>query len=196
MHGKLNSLSFNRKRTLAVVLSGLLLFGINSCNKTVEQTNTSDSKEQKMKIQIPQSIKAEHEELHRELENAVKSGGNTGEAAKEVANRLHAHFEKEEEYALPPLGLLSLLADGKVSAEMKETAKLSDKLKAELPQMLDEHKQIVVALDNLAKAAKSENKTDAVEFTEKLKMHARNEEEILYPAAILVGEYLKLRLKD
>jgi hypothetical protein len=32
-----------------------------------------------------------------------------------------------------------------------------------------------------------------VEFTHKLKMHAQNEEEVLYPAAILVGEYLKLR---
>jgi hemerythrin-like domain-containing protein len=79
---------------------------------------------------------------------------------------------------------------------MRDTAGLTDKLKTEMPQMLDEHKQIVAALDNLAKAAKSENKIAAVEFTEKLKMHAQNEEEILYPAAMLVGEYLKLRLKD
>ena len=194
MRVKLNL--FNRKRTLAVLLSGLLLFGIYGCNKTVNRANTTDNKEHNMKVQIPKSIKAEHEELHRELENAINSGGKTGEAAKEVANRLHSHFEKEEEYALPPLGLLSQLAEGKVSPEMKEIAKLSDKLKAELPQMLDEHKNIVVALDNLANAAKSENKQDALEFTEKLKMHAQNEEEVLYPAAILVGEYLKLRLKE
>ncbi|HEX2638933.1 MAG TPA: hemerythrin domain-containing protein [Pyrinomonadaceae bacterium] len=147
------------------------------------------------KPQVPGSIAAEHKELHVALDNAVKSGGKTGEAAKVVADRLSSHFEKEEQYALPELGLLPQLAEGKVSADMKETIALADKLKAEMPQMLAEHNGIVEALDNLANAAKSENKTDAIEFAEKLKMHAQNEEEILYPAAILVGEYLKLRLK-
>ena len=112
-----------------------------------------------------------------------------------VAERLGPHFEKEEQYALPELGLLPQLAEGKASADMKDVVDLSDKLKAELPQMLAEHKTIVSALDDLANPAKAENKTDAIEFTEKLKMHAQNEEEVLYPAAILVGEYLKLRLK-
>jgi hypothetical protein len=28
---------------------------------------------------------------------------------------------------------------------------------------------------------------------EKLKLHAQTEEEVLYPAAILIGEYLKLK---
>jgi hypothetical protein len=32
-----------------------------------------------------------------------------GEATKAVTDVLHSHFEKEEEYALPPLGLLSSL---------------------------------------------------------------------------------------
>lgn len=196
MFGKLKSKLLNRKKFSALLLSGFLLLSTGDCNQTVNQTNTKLNTKQNMKLQIPGSIKAEHEELHRALENAIKSGGSTGEAAKEVANRLQSHFEKEEEYALPPLGLLKQLAEGKVSSEMKETAKLSDKLKAELPQMLEEHKQIVVALDNLASAAKSENKPEAFELTEKLKMHAQNEEEVLYPATILVGEYLKLRLRD
>jgi len=33
-----------------------------------------------------------------------------------------------------------------------------------------------------------------VEFAENLKLHAKTEEEVMYPAAILVGEYLKLKL--
>lgn len=148
-----------------------------------------------MNYPIPDSINTEHKELHRELESAIGSGGRTGEAAKVVAEYLHAHFEKEEEYALPPLGLLSQIAEGKISDEMKKAIKLSDWLKAELPQMLNEHEAIIDALNELAKAARSENKTAVVEFTEKLKMHARNEEEVMYPAAILVGEFLKLRLK-
>jgi hypothetical protein len=37
---------------------------------------------------------------------------------------------------------------------------------------------------------------EVVVFAEKLKLHAKNEEEVFYPAAILVGEYLKLRDQD
>lgn len=180
----------------AIGLLGFIFFCVNGCNQTANRQNVKAGNEQKTKYQIPHSINEEHAEIRHELENAVKSGGATGEAAKAVAERLHSHFEKEEEYALPPLGLLSQLANGEVSADMKETIELSDKLKTELPKMLDEHKTIVAALDRLAEAAGSENKSNVIEFTHKLKMHARNEEEVLYPAAILVGEYLKLRLKN
>ena len=34
--------------------------------------------------------------------------------------------------------------------------------------------------------------TEYVEFAEDLKLHAQTEEEVTYPAAILVGEYLPL----
>jgi len=71
-----------------------------------------------MKPKIPQPLKLEHEELHAELIQATKAGGKTGEAAKAVAKVLHHHFVKEEEFALPPIGLLSLLARGKVDKRM------------------------------------------------------------------------------
>jgi hypothetical protein len=70
---------------------------------------------------------------------------------------------------------------------------MTDKLKAELPRMLEEHRNIVAALKRLSAAAEKEKKTEYVRFTEKLMLHALNEEEVLYPAAILVGEYIKLK---
>lgn len=76
---------------------------------------------------------------------------------------------------------------------MLEIVAMTGKLKQDLPNMLEEHKQIVKELDKLIEVAKKENKTEIVFFAEKLKLHAKNEEEVLYPAAILVGEYLKLR---
>jgi len=147
-----------------------------------------------MEFQIPGSLKLEHEELHAELVRATQSGGKTGEAAKAVANILHPHFVKEEEFALPPLGLLPLLAGTKLAPEMRAVLAMTDKLKAELPQMLEEHEAIVSALDNLSHAAKEESKTEFAHFSEKLKLHARTEEEVLYPTAIIIGEFLKLRL--
>ena len=146
-----------------------------------------------LEITIPQSLKLEHEELHRELAMAIREGGNIGNAAGVVANVLHNHFIKEEEYALPPLGLLSSLSQGKFNSEMLEIVPMTEKLKQDLPHMVEEHKRIVKELDKLVDVAKKENKKEIVDFGEKLKLHAENEEEVLYPAAILVGEYLKLR---
>lgn len=117
-----------------------------------------------------------------------------GEAAKAVVDVLHPHFVKEEEYAMPPLGLLSALAEGRVIPEMIDVLPMTDKLRADLPHMLEEHKVIVASLKNLTEAAKKENKLEYASFAQKLMLHARNEEEILYPAAVLVGEYLKQRL--
>jgi hypothetical protein len=146
-------------------------------------------------LKSPESLKREHAELHAELLRATRAGGETGKAAKAVARLLHAHFEKEEQYALPPLGLLPALAEGKVTPEMAGVLESTDRLKAELPQMLKEHEEIVGALNRLAKAAKDEDKTEYVHFAEKLKLHAQTEEQVMYPAAVLVGEYLKLKLK-
>ena len=147
-----------------------------------------------MELRIPHSLKLEHEELHAELVKATGEGGKVGEAAKVVAKALHPHFVKEDEYALPPLGLLSLLAEGKVEPEMTKVLAITDKLKAELPYMIQEHQAIVAALQTLVNAAKEEKKMEYVRFAEKLTLHAQTEEEVLYPAAILIGEHLKLKL--
>jgi hypothetical protein len=71
---------------------------------------------------------------------------------------------------------------------------LTDRLKADMPRMLDEHKAIVGALAELKTAGKAESHPDAIEFADKLVLHAQNEEQVLYPAALLVGEYARLKL--
>ena len=147
-----------------------------------------------MKIKIPQPLKLEHKELHAELVKATRAGGKTGAAAKTVANVLHDHFVKEEEFALPPLGLLPLLARGKIDKEMRGVVAMTDRLKTELPDMLREHRAVVAALKKLIAAAKKEKLPEHVSFAENLMLHAQTEEEVLYPAAILVGEYVKVKL--
>jgi hypothetical protein len=104
---------------------------------------------------------------------------------------MHPHFLKEEEYALPPLGLLRDVAEGSVSSEMRDILPLTDKLKADLPQMLAEHQAIVNALARLESLAVGLDKREYVEFAEALRLHAQTEEEVMYPAAILVGEYIR-----
>ncbi len=68
---------------------------------------------------------------------------------------------------------------------------MTRRLEADLPQMLAEHKAIVAALDVLKNAAQNEGQSQYVRFAEKLVLHARTEEEVLYPAAILIGKFLE-----
>jgi hypothetical protein len=147
-----------------------------------------------MNFEIPSPLKAEHDELHAELVEATKAGGRTGDAAKAVAKLLHPHFLKEEEYALPPLGLLVALSEGRLEAGMADVLKMTDRLKPELGTMLAEHKEVVGALGKLVDAATAEHKPDIGHFAEKLMLHAQTEEQVLYPAAILVGELVKSKL--
>lgn len=147
-----------------------------------------------MPLQIPQSLKEEHEELHAELARATKAAGRTGQAALSLARLMHPHFKKEEEYALPPLGVLADLARGEVTPESSAVLAMTDKLEAELPKMLAEHEAIVAALDALTEAARSEDKPEFVRFAEELKAHARMEEEVSYPTALLIGRHIKEKL--
>lgn len=147
-----------------------------------------------MKFEIPRPLKVEHEELHAMLRKAIKEPGEVGEAAAAVATLMHPHFVREEEFALPPLGLLRSLSGGKVAPEMREVLALTDKLKAELVQMLAEHKLIVAALEKLSALATKAGKMEYVDFAKALMLHAQTEEEVAYPAAILIGEYVRLKL--
>jgi hypothetical protein len=144
--------------------------------------------------QIPESLRIEHEALHSELVQATMLPGTVGEEARAVAQALHAHFEKEEEYALPPLGLLTALAHGEVTPRMTEVVAMTDRLEADLPHMLQEHQAIVAALEKLISAATAANEQAVLRFADKLKLHARMEEEVSYPTSILIGRYLKVKL--
>ena len=93
-------------------------------------------------LDIPATLKTEHENLHADLAAAIKMSGHTGQAAKQVAVVLHEHFVSEEEFAMPPLGLLGTIAEGRATAEMCSVITLTDRLKREMPRMLEEHKAI------------------------------------------------------
>lgn len=149
-----------------------------------------------METRVPHPMWMEHEELLLQLKTAADLDGRVGRAARAVVKALQPHAEKEEAYALPPLGLLPQLAAGNVTPEMARVLQLTDLLKADLPHMLEEHKAIVATLLDLIDIAKAEGQPDCARLAEKLILHTQAEEEIAYPTAILIGEYLKLRLKS
>lgn len=147
-----------------------------------------------MDFKIPESVKTEHEELHAQLAKATGLDGPVGDAARSLARALHEHFVKEEEVALPPLGLLLPLSQDLYSHDMDQATGLSDRLKEEYGQMIKEHGEIISEAKKFIEEAQKEGMSEYVQFGKDLLNHARMEEEIFYPAAILVGEYIRQKL--
>jgi hypothetical protein len=149
-----------------------------------------------MNFDIPKPLQIEHQELHATLVKATKEPGAVGEAAREVARLLHPHFVREEEFALPPIALLADIALRGVTPQMAEVLPLTRRLRAELPAMLAEHERIVAALEKLRAAARGAELAEYERFADALVLHAQTEEQVLYPAAILVGEHVERILKE
>lgn len=146
-------------------------------------------------LAVPASIRTEHQHLHHQLDAAIAAGGMTGERAKAVAEVLGPHFEDEEAYAMPPLGLLGALARGEPlpDEQVRQAIAMAERLRTEYDEMLAEHGQIHAALQALAVAAREEHKEGHAAFAEALMLHAGSEEELFYPTTLLIGEYLGLR---
>jgi hypothetical protein len=141
----------------------------------------------------PKSVQVEHDDIHKELTAALAHPGTVGRAAKAVADALHSHFQREEEIALPPLAFLAPLAAGEMPLSADDVLEMTDALKSELPGMLEEHTRIHAAVNQLRKAARDEGLPQFVRLADQLALHAQTEEEVLYPAAILVGEIIRSR---
>jgi hypothetical protein len=154
---------------------------------SVHHGAASEAREITMRFDIPPPLRVEHEALHQRLVAATSVAGDVGAAAREVARVLHPHFVREEAFALPPLGLLSRLARGPATPDMAPVLEMTRRLEAELPAMLDEHRGIVGALERLVEAARAAGDTDVEAFANALILHAQTEEDVMYPAAILVG---------
>src|SRR4249920_3594983 len=113
-------------------------------------------------FRVPESLQREHDLMRQRLDRAVREGGRVGEAAAAVVEELRPHVAKEEDYALPALGLLQHLAAGRVSPVMRGVIVMTDRLKVEYRQMLADHESIAAAIRTLANAAREEGKLEYV----------------------------------
>ncbi len=147
-----------------------------------------------MDIKIPKALMEGHHELGATLDEAAMEGGKVGREASSLIAVLKPHEMREEQFALPPLGLLPSLASGGLDYDMAAVKIMIDTFRAELPKMKAEHETILAAADRLAVAAVEEGKVQYVHLVEQLKLHVAEVEDVYYPAAILVGAYLETKL--
>ena len=147
------------------------------------------------RLAIPPATKAEHDLIHAALVAATHAPGEVGAAARALAAVLHPHFVREEEIALPPLGLMAPLATG-VALTLEEVSAvltMTNALRRELPRMLEEHVTIRAAIEKLRAAAVAARSPEHERLADQLALHAQTEEQVLYPAAILVGDLVRAR---
>ncbi len=122
--------------------------------------------------------------------------GKTGSMAEAIARELRHHMDKEEAYALPLLGILKDEAEGKLSrASAQRATKLYLKMKEEYPGMLRGHRELIKQLSRLKKVAAEEGHLTAVRFSEALEQHSQEEEDVMYPAALVAGRIAKEYVK-
>ncbi len=150
-----------------------------------------------MPLSAPPSMEKEHEEIWHLMLRVQHLSGKTGSIAEKLAKDLKSHIDKEEAFALPLLGILPELANGRLrNGVAKRASILGSKFQKEYHGMLRGHKEIRRYLEQLKKVGADEGHLTAVRFAESLEAHSREEEEVFYPAALLAGQMASKRARS
>jgi hemerythrin-like domain-containing protein len=144
---------------------------------------------------VPAAIKKEHEELLNKLKSLDLIKGKAEPIVAKLSELIQHHFKEEEDYVFPPLGILPLLAGGGLPEQSEKIIMLSEKFALQNTHIIVEHQMIRAYINELKDATVGEDHPEIVAFVDGLDKHAQMEEEVLFPTAILIGEYLKLKSK-
>lgn len=143
---------------------------------------------------IPQSFKVAHAGTLAELAAIGKRRSHTGLIARQAIGAVKKHFQREEEYILPPLTLAPAIALGKVTPDMKWAIAMADRIKADRETIFVEHTVITQWMSELAAAAEQARELDVIAFARGAVADSLNDTEVNEPMAIVIGEYLRAKL--
>ncbi len=146
-----------------------------------------------MRPKIPGAIKEEYEDLYDRLNAAARVRGEIGRTAMAAFRRMQSHYLKDQEYALPPLKLLPTVAAGNVTGEIDQIQTMCNRLKRQLPALIEENDTIIRELGQLADVATIEEKPEYRDLARQLIRFLEREKHILYPASVLMGEYIRVK---
>jgi len=167
----------------AILLSSLVAFS--PAGPALAQTPTHD---------IPQSVRLAHEDTLRQLTAMARRHSRVGEIARKALPVFKAHFQREDEYILPPLTLAPAIADGHVTQDMRWAIAMSDRIKADANAIFAEHTTITEWMSELEAAAERSHERDALEFARSAVADSLYDTEVTEPTAIVIGDYLRAKL--
>ena len=172
-----------RSITVAIFASALMLGEI-VAGTAAEQSS----------LQVPQSIRHQHEQIISRLSHFAGHTGPTGAAASKALNVLKDHYAKEEAFVLPPLGLLPRLAKGEVSKDMEPAIAMAERARAALTDLQSDHIQITSLMNELLEAGKNAGNDELVRLATRIASQSLNDIEVAHPTVIIVGEFVHQRL--
>ena len=144
--------------------------------------------------EIPQSERVEMDGTLSVLETIAERTTPSGQAAKKLLDVLKVHLALEESVILPPLALLPDLAAEDPKPDMRWAIELGERVKAEHDSLERSHQAIKQAALELQKAAAAENDHVTVGFTHDMIADNLGDQEIIEPAVIVIGDYLRSEL--
>ena len=145
-------------------------------------------------VDIPQYQRVEQAGMLARLRELAGLPTPTGAAAQAVLAILVPKITKENDIILPPQVLLSALAEGEVTPEMRWAIALADRVKSERDSLRRTHEELNKALLGLRYTAAAAGDLPTVGFTNDLIADDLGDQEIEEPTAILIGEFLRSRL--
>ncbi len=149
-----------------------------------------------VELRIPESLQLSHAQLNAALLEAMQAGGQTMIAAEVVAQLLEPHLHKEDTEVLRILGFLAPLAADRIDlADAKDVSEWDELEKSERC-LHEEHTALIAAAEKLRTIARAEDAHQVLDFAERLLLRIRLDEEILYPAALLIRNYVRLRSRN
>jgi hypothetical protein len=164
-----------------------LLTAVLTVERVSAQTTSSPSSGG---LATPAAIRTEHQQLRDRLARASAEAGAVGDAARSIERILIPHLKHEEASVLPPLGLLRGLVEGDEVRDAKAVIALVDEVERGMPERLKEHRAILEGVKRLQDACQREGKREYLSLADQLWTHAVLEDQVLYPATILVARYL------
>lgn len=145
-------------------------------------------------LQVPQSIRYEHEQIIKDLASFAKREVAHAASVQKALIVIKAHYAKEEAFVLPPLALLPQIAKGAISKGADTAIAMADRTKAALPELENDHLQITSLMNELIEAGKTDHDEELIQLATRVAIQSLNDFEIAQPTTILIGDRLRRRL--
>jgi hypothetical protein len=144
-------------------------------------------------LMVPQSIRFEHAAIIERLTKEAAKSGVAAATAQKALILIKAHFAKEEEFVFPPLGLLDQITAGESPSDAIKKAAIDmiERTKAAKDSLNEDHIQITTLMNDLIQAATRASEPDLITFASNVAAHSLGETEILQPATVMIGDYLR-----
>jgi hypothetical protein len=142
------------------------------------------------KPKVPTFLLQEHRMLLQEIDSIVLLHDKGDSASVKLAELMHHHFKEEEDYVLPPLGLLRALSQNKFPQNPEKVIEMTEKLRSQLDHMSAEHQLIKAFLNELKAQSGAVKRSGVADLESRIEKHAKSEEEVFFPTALLIGNYL------